>query len=199
MTFKITPEISKLIKLQRTHLKDENVGLQFWESCYNDFEQIKGYIKPGDCILDIGCGLAGTDLIIKQNIPEVDIYLFDLDQIDKVVKYGYAPVTSAYNLQKVTATLFELNGVDMPPYFTSFPEGLKFNIVLSFLSYGFHYPIHVYIDKIIEVLEPEGTVILDIRKDKGQEQDMRFFLGQQTIISDTKSYRRIAFQELRRT
>ena len=40
------------------------------------------------------------------------------------------------------------------------------DLILSLHSWGFHYPISVYLDSVIKVLAPNGKIIIDIRRGK---------------------------------
>ena len=45
----------------------------------------------------------------------------------------------------------------------------KVDIVMSLLSWGFHYPIEVYSSTVRQLLKPGGRLILTIRAGKGLE------------------------------
>lgn len=196
MIFKINDDIARLIRLQRTWAKKldtDQIGLEYWKSCQRDYEQVKRVITPGDSILDIGCGLAGADLIIKRNVPNVDIVLFDLDRVDAAVKYGYSREPSAYNTRQAVEEFYQLNGADAPIYVSEYPAAMQFDVIMSLISYGFHYPVETYLDQVMATLRPGGRLVLDIRKDSGQVKLLRQFFPNVALIDETKSYSRMAF------
>ena len=160
--FKINPEISALIRKQRTFIAkapEEDTAKLYYESCMRDFNLIQPYINEGDSVLDIGCGIGGVDVLISQNIKKKKIHLLDKDGIPVNPKLPY-------NMSDATFEFFKLNKAKKPKFFTEFPTKLKFDVITSHISLGFHYPIATYLSNIIEALNPGGRVILDIRHDK---------------------------------
>jgi SAM-dependent methyltransferase len=199
MSFKINKNIGGLIQLQRTWANKmtlSEIGRFYWESCCKDFEQIKHFFNPGTTALDIGCGLAGVDFLLMRDINDMDITLFDLDRVDTEIRYGYSWEPSAYNTRAAVVDFYQLNGTTMPRYVTAFPVDLRFDVIISLISYGFHYPVETYLKEVIETLKPGGVLVLDIRKNSGQVEKICRFFRDALLIEDTKSYFRMAFSGL---
>lgn len=69
----------------------------------------------------------------------------------------------------------------------------SFDLVISLISWGFHYPLSQYMDDVYELLNENGALILDLRKktkDKAILQDR--FSGVKQIAEGQKYYRMLA-------
>jgi SAM-dependent methyltransferase len=196
--FKINPQISSLIRKQRTFIAkapEVDTARLYYESCMRDFNLVQPYINEGDCVLDIGCGIGGVDVLISQSINKVKIHLLDKDEIPAKVSYGYKPEASVYNSTEAMFEFFKLNKAKKPKFFTEFPTKLKFDVITSHISLGFHYPVETYLSNIIEALNPGGRVILDIRHDKENKDHLCYQLGAEywrKLISK-KAYDKVVF------
>ena len=168
----ITEQMKQYIALQRTGYGNADIARCYEKDIKKDYESIKNYL-PETCekILDIGCGLAGIDLFLSGHYQnQTELHLLDYNKIDKAIHYGYQKQGSIYNNLAVSAQFLKLNGVDKKKIKVhdaeqSFPCK-KFDIIISLLSCGFHYPVEIYLNQIKK--SKQGIVILDIRSDSGQ-------------------------------
>lgn len=144
------------------------------------FEQIARWLPPGDPVervgvLDVGSGLGGIDVLIRRHYERrgETIALHLLDGIDD------APVMNlhreTFNDMAVALGFQEANGLGgeafrawdaMEMRSTSAAFDCKFDLVVSFGSWCFHYPPSVYLKKIYRALAPGAVVILDVRRHK---------------------------------
>ena len=170
---KITNEMVKYIELQRTgYGADVDIEKCYEKDIQKDYDSIKSYL-PETCsrILDIGCGLAGIDLFLYNHYNGTpELRLLDYSKIDEKIHYGYQNVGSVYNNLELSAQFLKLNGVDKKKIgihnaAVSFPY-YKYDIIISLLSCGFHYPVRTYLKHILDT--KSGIVILDIRKHSNQ-------------------------------
>jgi protein-L-isoaspartate O-methyltransferase len=51
---------------------------------------------------------------------------------------------------------------------SSFPSG-TFDVIISLISWGFHYPVSTYLDVVYDNMAENGILILDVRKNQNQE------------------------------
>jgi len=166
----IVPESAeKWIKIQRTKLTKP-----YAEAVYDDYKEIEPFLpKDVNTILDIGCGLAGIDVFLRERYPNATIMLKDGDGME--VFYGWNERCKFYNSILATEEFLKANGVEA---FWHCGE-MKADLVISLYSWGFHYPLSTY--------DVSGYIIADLRK-KNEE-------PRGTIISETKKKFRCAWTQ----
>lgn len=162
----------KLIKLQRTDVDPKD----YLKVIEKEYEMIKPYLpKKLDSVLDIGCGLGGIDVFIYRDYKP-QITFFDIEGIDEKIHYGLEPIASHYNFLSETKKFVEKYGVKDAVYTNTLPTK-KFNLAISLLALGYHFPLDTY--KI-----NADYLITDIRTDQPLPPNS-------TIISETETYRRV--------
>lgn len=168
-----------------------------------DMEREYGVIKPhlpehARAILDIGCGVAGIDVFLAQHYRQdtPKIYLLDKTEMPKKVYYGLEQKGCYYNSLDIAKELLTENGVAAGDIITQeagndsrihFNE--KFDLVISLISWGFHYPVATYLDQVYNLMAPSGMLILDARK--GTENEIKQKFGNATVIFEARKYFRI--------
>jgi SAM-dependent methyltransferase len=147
-------------------------------------------------VMDIGCGLGGIDVLISRHYGhEASFVLIDRDEFAPHPYYGFRQIGAAYNSLDETRSFLRSNGVVAESLTTvnvavePFPQDARVDVVLSLLSWGYHYPIEAYLDDVCRVLCPGGMLIVDIRKgtDGVAVLSERFEL--ETVAEDPKSQR----------
>lgn len=202
--FKMTTEMSKIVQLQRTWLTKcdmSSIPERYYKSCVADLESIKRAIPVRSAgqinILDIGAGMGGVDVLLYQHYSalgvEPHVYLLDKDSVDAKIKYGYSNAPSAYNHVDITDEFLALNSVPIGNRLctTSYPTTLKFDIVLSLISCGFHYSISEYISFIKSSIHPKTILIFDIRKFSGQFDQLHNVFNWVNCLQITEKYKRV--------
>jgi SAM-dependent methyltransferase len=198
------------ISLYNTFVKTEayfrrdNIKRLYCEDILIEYETIKDHL-PQACenILDIGCGMAGIDIFLFQHYQsdtKIDYFLFDKTEINQKVFYGYKEKSAFYNSLILAKSFLRLNGIDESKiHLIEVPSNNKisidcsFDLVISLISWGFHYPLSQYLDNVYELLNENGTLILDLRKttqDKVILQDR--FSSVKQIAEGQKYYRMLA-------
>ncbi len=191
----ITKQMEEYIKLQRTGYGGADIARCFEKDIYKDLLSVRPHL-PKFCkrILDIGCGVGGIDLYLYNHFKGLtELHMLDYSRISKSVYYGYQHEGAVYNSLDLTADFLKLNGVDKKKIAVydaenKFPSG-KFDIILSILSCGFHYPVETYIEKIKAV--KSGIVILDIRKNSGQIKLLQDNFESVEVIADYSKCERV--------
>jgi len=191
----ITDSMHKYIELQRTgYGKNADIAKCYEGDICRTYESIKAYL-PNDCsrVLDIGCGLGGIDLMVYGHYNgNVELNLFDYSKIDDKIHYGYQNIGSIYNSLELSKEFLVMNGVDehkirIHNAENEFPIG-RFDVILSILSCGFHYPVSTYLSKVKDSLN--GVAIFDIRKYSKQEDELRKNFNHVEVIAEyTKCHR----------
>lgn len=162
----VPKECIKYINLQRTGYKKPIYD--FIRDMEFEFEMIKPFL-PKECrtILDVGAGLGGIDVLLSKWFNSPKIYLFDRDYESPKVVYGYERGEAFYNSFDATESLMGANKIknyEMISTENGFPDLKDIDLVISILSWGYHYKIETYLDEVFNVLKPGGRLIIDIRE-----------------------------------
>ena len=172
-----------LLREQRTHYTPGREAEQYSAELERTFEQIKSVAKtPPRRVLDIGCGMAGIDVLIGREWPGCEIHLLDKDGVSPVINAGYHAKPddfSHYHSFDCALALLADNGVNNQIYCHQQLPDIEFDLVISLLSWGFHYPLTTYAPRCT------GPIIVDARK--GQPMPRH-----ESLYESTK-YKRIVF------
>ena len=166
-----------------------------------EYESLRSAL-PARCssVLDIGCGVAGIDVYIQHHYPdaEIDFYLLDRTQVAGAVYYLFESRGAFYNSLEVAKALLEANGI--PGHRIHLLEArdsgdisipARPDVVLSLLSWGFHYPVSTYLRRVHELVSESGVVILDVRKGTDGLQALRRVFPAVEVIQATDKYDRV--------
>lgn len=142
--------------------------------CEN-FELLVAYLnKPPKRILDIGCGLAWESRMFNEKYG-AELYLLDGDYDDnptdlELVQAQYSEDASRFafyykldflrdNLDKLGTHNYQLidsNNINID-------DSIKFDLITSWVSCGFHYPVNTYRDLILKHSYADTRVVMDLR------------------------------------
>lgn len=153
-----------------------------------------------NAVLDVGCGVAGIDVLIARHYPDRDprFFLLDKSHVEKNVFYLFKRQGAFYNSLDVARTLLTGNGV--PPECVRLLEANERNeinidaqvdLVLSLISWGFHYPVATYLDRVRALLSDDGVLILDVRRGTGGLEDLRRAFRQVEIVQAADKFDRV--------
>ncbi len=125
-------------------------------------------------IADIGCGYGFFDLFAAKYLS-AEVVLIDLEQ-NEHRHFGFQEEGAAYSSLKVARELLLANNVPVErieclnPRDT-LPEAIDpVDLVVSFISCGFHYPVDSYLPMLDKALRPGGAAIFDLRATTASEQ-----------------------------
>ncbi len=125
-------------------------------------------IRPGS-VVDIGCGQALPTLFLLRDLS-ADLTLVDIEHTDEQY-HSWAGSGSGYSSLSDARDLLVHNGADPDRVHLVNPmkdpgavAGLRGDLVTSFYSCGFHYPVDDYADLMERTIGAGGTVCLDLRK-----------------------------------
>jgi SAM-dependent methyltransferase len=170
----------------------------FTQSIMSDYQSMQPYLPlSASHILDIGCGLGGIDLMLYRHFGDPELWLLDREGHSRLF-YGYRDVAAHYNSLAASRSFLVENGVPDERIHTvdvdsaGFPGGDLFDLVVSLLSWGFHYPLETYLANVAENLEPEGRVITDVRQGTAGQELMRTRFAEVTPIHIGEKYTRLA-------
>jgi SAM-dependent methyltransferase len=153
--------------------------IKFWNSeeyqlsKQQNFDLIEEKIEGNRSkILDIGCGLAfESELFQKKHGSE--LYLMDSNKANnksdsRETKYDSINNFAFYNdLEKLEKSYQErdIRYIWVDANDPKIDNSVKFDLIYSFLSCGFHYPATAYKDLILAHSHEKTNVILDIRRE----------------------------------
>ncbi len=149
------------------------VARLFSEEMNREYESMKPYLpQKVSAILDIGCGVAGIDALLYRHYLHQDpeMYLIDKTEMPNKIYYSYNEKGCYYNSLDISKNILTMNGV--PPRKIFLEEARenkigfnqRFDLVISLLSWGFHYPLSTYLDEVYEKMSSGGVLIIDVRK-----------------------------------
>jgi hypothetical protein len=153
------------LNYQHTWVKPQYIATKI-----ETFNLLESYLtQPPKRILDIGCGFAKVSELFQKKYG-TELYLMEGDMNKssgkRIGKFGtidnfqwYLPVErmkQEWDANGMTYTHVDGNNI-------SIPEDVKFDVIYSWLSCGFHYPAKTYRDLILKHSMPDTVVIMDFR------------------------------------
>jgi SAM-dependent methyltransferase len=150
-------------------------------------------------VLDIGCGLAGLDLHIYNYLRDNDpsVYLLDRTRVEDRVWYMFKANGAFYNSLELAKLNLVRNGVPADRvHCLEAPDDGKLDdlvpsvdLVTSTISWGFHYPIGVYLASVARVMSNGGVLLVDIRKGTDGLQELeRQFPGATEVVAEGEKH-----------
>jgi SAM-dependent methyltransferase len=187
---KFNKEYFKYLIPQRTRLtteyaltkdsSDEQINDALTTMMIKDYDMIKHTLPTQvENVLDIGCGLGLINLALYNHYNgNININLLDKTNTiseDTSVR-GFNKEYVFYNSMDATVETLTSNGVaatalhayEVSDESLQAIEGKQFDLIMSFLSCGWHYSIETYVELIKKTLKADGVLILDIRHNTGQ-------------------------------
>lgn len=177
---------------QRTDYAGHDLGAHYEQDMQRLFYNIEPCLPLKlTSVLDIGAGLGGIDVMIYRAHPNAVFTLMDKDG-DYGSKVGWHDEVGdfgVYNSFEETGKFMQAN--NMPSgsvILTSTIPEQTFDIVFSFLSWGFHYPVDTYLE---EVRRKTTSLIIDVRKETGGLDVLEQAWPTVEIIADCKKHHRV--------
>jgi hypothetical protein len=140
------------------------------------FQSVYEYTGDVGIMLEIGCGLARESECYQKKCG-TELYLLDGDVSEtednkREIHYGeadsfkfYTPISelkSSYDERGMKYTFVDANNIDIP-------EDVKFDLIYSSKSCGFHYPASTYKELVRKHSHENTKVIFDVRTDPKQK------------------------------
>jgi hypothetical protein len=159
----IPDECVRYIRMQRSRYIErkvpdpEEVKKRYQAHVEEDFKGMEPHLpeKVGK-ILEIGCGMAGLQVFLKQKYPDAVLELLDGDKETNFGGAGYSEKPDVYNSRKHAEMLLNANGVTVSRWHDLYTqEVLGADLIISMASLGYHYPLSTY--------KLNGLCIVDLR------------------------------------
>jgi SAM-dependent methyltransferase len=155
--------------------------------------------KKASTVLDIGCGIAAIDALISAHFQHrIKLHLLDKSAVNKHLFYGFKQRGAFYNSLSTAKQLLLQN--DVPAQHIILQEAdqqntistqAQYDIVLSLISWGYHYPIETYLQQVCSRIADDGVLIIDVRKGTNGEDKIRKAFSQIEIITNSSKQLRI--------
>ena len=182
-------------------LSPKKIAAMYLSDMEREYRSMKEFL-PDNCsrILDIGCGIAGIDIFLNEHYSNrsVDFYLLDKNEIEERVYYMYEEKGAFYNSLDLAKSTLVINGVEENHvHLIEAADNNDINMdksvdfVLSLISWGFHYPVGVYLDKVYDLLVEEGVLILDIRKNTDGLDLLNQKFGNHKVVNEASKFCRV--------
>ena len=144
---------NEILNLQRNIFDIDNMTAYAW--------RVKKYFaRPTYSALDIGCGLGFQTEQIAKLCNHVHFTMIDVDGVDQPV--NFSPAGYAHNSIQEAKARCNFNCEVM--LVDDYAWQNSIDVVISTLSWGWHYPISVYLQRVL-ALSPK-YIILDQRHKK---------------------------------
>jgi SAM-dependent methyltransferase len=181
------------IKAQRTGytepVRDFLIDMKF------EYNEMKNHL-PIRCesILDIGCGVGGIDVLLSKKFGNPLLYLLDNSKQSEKPIYGYDKGASFYNDFSATVGMMDSNGIyqyQLIDICKGFPKIKDVDLVISLLSWGYHYPVETYLEDVKKCLNKNGMIIMDIRQNTNGLETLKTITRKVDIISTRNKSTRV--------
>jgi SAM-dependent methyltransferase len=177
------------------------VGEMYARDMYDEYLTFRD-VLPATCrsILDIGCGVAGIDIILSRHYGagDPDVYLLDKTAIDEQLFYDFHAAGAFYNSLEVAKEMLTLNGVPaarvhLVPARESreIPIQAKIDLAVSLISWGFHYPIDMYLEQVHGLMSDGGVLVADLRRGTDGLLSLQKAFGQVDVILEKEKLQRV--------
>jgi len=133
-----------------------------------EYETIKNFIRNKKKFLEVGCGLGRMSIYCNSQLDyKAEFILADSNgNPNKFKRYGWKPKDGYYNNLKLTEKFAKLNGLNNYKIFDMNKEDLLtlsgIDVVMSFFSVGFHYPIEDYMGKLLTITNDNCVMIFGL-------------------------------------
>ncbi|MBN1461782.1 MAG: class I SAM-dependent methyltransferase [Armatimonadetes bacterium] len=195
------PPVMTAVSLE-SRLRRRAIRRQFNTDMQQEYTDIRAWLPAHvEAILDVGCGLGGIDVLLFEHYERASglrFYLLDRTQTDSDITYGYKSRADYYNSLDLTRETLVGNG--LPVESLKIIEARddagiditeKVDLVISLISWGFHYPVATYLDRAHDLLKPEGRLILDVRKGTDGMDQVEARFGNARVVSEAKKKHRV--------
>jgi SAM-dependent methyltransferase len=180
--------------------RGKEVRRAFNRDLAREYDELRPHLPAhATAILDIGCGVGGIDVLLHRHYGRPRLHLADRTQTSRKVYYGFEEKGAFYNSFDATRRLLVGNGIPERDLFLhEVGEECRLDVhepldlVVSLISWGFHYPVAVYADQVHALLRPGGRAILDVRKGTDGLEQLKSRFARVERVSETPKKERVS-------
>jgi len=132
--------LSEITDLQRATYDEDNMCAYAW--------RVRKYFANAKTAIDLGCGIGYQTLQISKLVPDVHFDMLDKTGVEMPNQYtdtGYLHNNLDMTLDYVLDNNINASVWDVDEFTWSTPV----DVVISTLSWGWHYPVELYIDRVL--------------------------------------------------
>ncbi len=199
--FRLAPSFDAMVRLE-SRWRGDAIRNAFAADMHDEYLTIRDHLPPKpEAILDIGCGIAGIDVFLHRHYggaADPEFHLLDKSRVEEQVYYHFRDRAAFYNSLEHAKRFLVDNGISPEQIFPHevggdgrIPGDRQFDLVISLISWGFHYPVAIYADQVAQRLKPGGRLILDVRKNTDGMEVLARHLPKLTTLLDTPKYVRV--------
>jgi len=181
-------------------LNHNGIKNEYNTDMWSEYISIKDQLpESAENILDIGCGIGGIDIYLYKHYKNSsNIYLIDKSAIDDNLHYGFKDQGSFYNSLLLTRSFLVENNVPEERIFVQEANAeniiefnQQFDLIISLISWGFHYPVATYLKSAFDKLKTNGMIIIDVRKDSNGIEELKEEFKEVNIIKEFSKHFRV--------
>ena len=181
-------------------LNHNGIKNEYNTDMWSEYISIKDQLpESAENILDIGCGIGGIDIYLYKHYKNSsNIFLIDKSAIDDNLHYGFKDQGSFYNSLLLTRTFLIENNVPEERIFVQEANAeniiefnQQFDLIISLISWGFHYPVETYLRTAFDKLKTNGMIIIDVRKDSNGIEELKEEFKEVNIIKEFSKHFRV--------
>ena len=166
------------------------INKKFYNDLHREFDDLKNFLpKNVNNILDIGCGIGAINIFLNNFYNgSANFHLIDKNYVSKKVIYGYRESNAeGYNDLLLTKEFLKKNSINENSISTydidkDRLKEIKYDLVISLISWGYHYPLEVYINYLRENSNEETIYIFDIAEEYVSTEDVNKYFNKINII-----------------
>jgi len=175
------------------YLMRQQIKEKFALKLLEEYQTMKPYLPTqASRIVDIGSGIAGIDVFLyhhyRHSRPKPDLFLLDKTETTKKIYYGFNQQASYYNSLEVAKLMLISNKINeenihlisVNSYYEI--ECSSADLIISLISWGYHYPVSTYLEQVYQWLKPGGRLILDVRKGSDGENEVKQKFSENSLI-----------------
>jgi len=197
----LTPFYKSAVEAE-AHRHGQQIKQRFSDEMTGEYESIRRWLPPRvSTILDIGCGIGGIDVLLFRHYErdaKLEFYELDKSTVDDHIHYGFHGQASFYNSLEATAQTLADNGIERQHVHLLEATGDcridlpgRVDLVISLLSWGFHYPVRTYLQRVYELMRVGGRLILDVRRHTDGLQALVQRFGSVRVIGQDRKRSRV--------
>ncbi len=183
-------------------LRRNRIATRFTRGIRRDYSCIAPFLPDAaNAILDIGCGLAAIDILLSRHYSPngpVHLYLADFEETSSHIEYGFGPQHAHYNSLAIANELLLRNEVPASTIHFVAPHEIekieplpRFQLVISTLAWGFHFPVEAYVQVVSNALDKNGRLILDLRVGTDGIQQLHKYFPVVDVIEESETRQRV--------
>lgn len=198
----ILPEHFRYLRVQHGEVSDAEHDFPLWRERYlsslnSIYGDLRKVLPPAPVsALDIGSGLGGIHILLAKHYgPDYRVRLVDGVSDEPVV----VTHNRTFNDMDVAMHFHAVNGLQSSFFdaaaFNGIPIEEKFDLVVSFASYCFHYPPEKYLDTLVRCTHKDSVIVLDVRYGRPEWlAQLQEAFGGYRILSQRVKLLRVAFR-----